>query len=152
MVIPEALDFTALLQPCVYALTLKGEVVYVGQSKKALSRLYTHATAWRAHVKGRAQLPWFKGMARKFDGILVWPCPLGALSGLEQDLVRHYQPKGNTQHKKAAAAYDRPIEVDDEGIVEGPLVLVVNGHRIELRQRGKEPPPIVEPPRIWRRI
>jgi hypothetical protein len=149
---PEPIDAAALLGPCVYALTLRGEIVYVGQSRKALSRLYTHASTYQAKLKGRPQLPWRARQARKFDGILLWPCPIVMLSAMEKDLIAHYRPKHNIHFAQARAAYDQRFEVDDRGIVQSPIVLLVNGHRITLNQPQEAPRAPPSPSGFVRRI
>src|SRR5262245_63824738 len=91
----QMLDAGWLLRPCVYLLLWKESVVYVGQSRKPLSRLYTHASAARG-AKGPA---WLRNRAVKFDGLRIVPCVAEDLSAVEQRLIDEYRPRHNTRHK-----------------------------------------------------
>ena len=92
------LSFKALMHCGVYALVRKGEIVYVGKTKKLWIRLY-------AHCNGRAKLPPMpvgyttqkKGI--QFDDIWVWPCMWGQLDSLEVCLIQKYDPKYNVKDK-----------------------------------------------------
>lgn len=88
-------DLNALLGPVVYLLTLDGEVVYVGQSRTPLLRLYTHYASYRAKKKGR-KLPYrFSSKGFKFNGIKLRPCKLEEMSAVEKALIQLYHPKHN---------------------------------------------------------
>lgn len=87
-------EVSFLLHCAVYALLRRGEVVYVGQSKKPLTRIYTHA-----HARGRPD-PWQGAKTQrkigfKFDGIWVRPCMLRELEELEVQMIKKYQPRYN---------------------------------------------------------
>ena len=92
------LSFKALLHCGVYALVRRGEVVYVGKSKKLWIRLYTHCN-------GRGKmLPLPVGYNTQkrginFDDIWVWPCMLGQLDTLEVHLIQKYVPRYNVKDK-----------------------------------------------------
>lgn len=90
-------DVSFLLHCAVYALLRKGEVVYVGQSKRPMTRIYSHV-----HKRGKLS-PWKPGIRERkvgfaFDGIWVRPCMLSELDGLEQEMIRKYQPKHNKNY------------------------------------------------------
>lgn len=82
-------DCSALLRPCVYLLRYRGEVVYVGQSVKAIKRLYTHSSR-----QGPAYLR--KHMFR-FDEVWVRPCERGELSRVEGELIAKHRPRHNVR-------------------------------------------------------
>lgn len=90
-------DISFTLHCAVYALVRRGEVVYVGQSKKPLTRLYSHA-------QGRGKLEsWRAGYVKRkvgfaFDSIWLRPCMLAELDTLEESMIKKYQPKHNTKH------------------------------------------------------
>ena len=86
---PETLSYKALLHCGCYALVRRGEVVYVGMTKKLWIRLYSHCNA-----RGRP-VPYKVGQNRigngiQFDDIWVWPCMLGQLDVLEVHLIQKY--------------------------------------------------------------
>lgn len=76
----------------VYALVAKGEVVYVGQSKVMLTRIYSHRNANRKS----GNLPsWFPVKGITFDEVHVQPCHPDRLNELENQLINRYKPKFN---------------------------------------------------------
>src|SRR5882762_7478218 len=89
-------SFHALLHCGVYALLRRGEVVYVGKSKKLWIRLYNHC-----NNRGKVlYLPPGYTTPKKgiqFDDIWVWPCMLGQLDSLEVCLIQKYVPKYNVK-------------------------------------------------------
>lgn len=87
-------DATALLRPGVYALLYAGVVVYVGQSKVPLNRVYAHRSL--RSRKAPAWLP-IKGML--FDEVQVLPCPADRLDEVERALIDLYKPKYNVKLK-----------------------------------------------------
>lgn len=92
-------DAELLFGPGVYALLNKGVVVYIGQSKVLLRRIYEHANRWnRAKLEGmkRSKIAVIRGeKIIPFDGIWAQPCKLGELSKLEAEMVAKYKPKHN---------------------------------------------------------
>ena len=44
-------NLALILRSGVYALCVKGEVVYVGKAKNFLNRVYTHRSQWQAKRK-----------------------------------------------------------------------------------------------------
>lgn len=97
-------DFSALLRCAVYALTKRGVVVYVGQSRTPFKRLNTHAS-----FRGKP-LP-FRGLSHRytsrgaayesrnlgfhFDGIWIRACTVDEVDALEREMIRKYSPKHN---------------------------------------------------------
>ena len=84
----------------VYALVMKGKVIYVGKSKCMLVRIYSHRNA----KSKRGSLPsWFpiKGIA--FDEVHVRVCHPVSLDKLEFDMINLYKPRLNTNLKNNLA-------------------------------------------------
>lgn len=84
----------------VYALAMKGKVIYVGKSKCMLVRIYSHRNA----KSKRGSLPsWFpiKGIA--FDEVHVRVCHPDSLDKLEFDMINLYKPRLNTNLKNNLA-------------------------------------------------
>ena len=94
-------DLTCLLKPCVYALKHRGQVVYVGRSRKALSRLYTHANAENARRKGYATMHYYHKLGFRFDEIWVRECGVKDAEQVEKEMIHKYMPKHNVNHKLA---------------------------------------------------
>lgn len=93
------IDISFILHCAVYALLQNGKVVYVGQTKQPLTRLYAHANA-----RGKLE-PWKAGyrtrkVGFKFDSMWVMPCLLRDLDRLEMEQIEKYQPKHNVRGKK----------------------------------------------------
>ncbi len=91
------IDVTPILRCGVYALVRDGVVVYVGQSKKMLSRVEAHRSNW-----GRKSTPsWmpasFRGVL--FDQVFVMPCRVEDLDRLERAMIDLYSPKYNIKLK-----------------------------------------------------
>jgi GIY-YIG catalytic domain len=90
-------DVSAMMHCLVYALLRRGKVVYVGQSKTPLRRLYEHMK-----TQGKAKDPLYgtsvyKGMV--FDAIWIRPCMLAELSKIEMAAIAKHQPKYNVAGK-----------------------------------------------------
>lgn len=89
-------DISFVLHCAVYALLQRGTVVYIGQSKKPLTRIYSHVNA-----RGKLE-PWKAGsnnrkVGFKFDGIQIRPCMLRELDEIEAKMIAKYLPKYNTK-------------------------------------------------------
>ncbi len=118
------IDVSVMLRPGVYALLRGGVVVYVGQSKKLLGRIYAHRTN-----HGRSGMPkWMpaslKGIA--FDEVHVLPCAIEELDRLERALIDLYKPRHNIAHKTPAPTTTA-------------LTLTVNGVTVPFNQRAPAP-------------
>lgn len=98
-------DVSFMLHCAVYALLQNGKVVYVGQSKNPLTRVYSHAS-----YRGKLE-PWKAGYTTrkvgfKFDTIWVMPCMLRDLDRLEAEQITKWQPKHNTRGRKPNTPLD----------------------------------------------
>lgn len=88
-------NLSAALKPGVYALVKEGVVVYVGQSKKPLSRIEAHRSLW-----GRKKAPgWLPIRGILFDEVHVLPCRVEDLDEVERALIDLYKPKFNIKLK-----------------------------------------------------
>lgn len=85
-----AIDVTAILRQGVYLLSRENVVVYVGQSKCMLVRIYTH----RALSNKRAPA-WMQTRGIRFDKAEVIPCHPDRIDALERGLIEFYQPVYN---------------------------------------------------------
>jgi len=139
----DLVDAGWLLRPCVYLLLWKESVVYVGQSRKPLSRLYTHASAARG-AKGPA---WLRARAVRFDGIRIVSTDADALLDVEAQLIAEYKPRYNILHNA-----QRTITIQRSRIrpPKVPITLVVRGHKVTLN--APEAPKKAPQPLIVRRI
>lgn len=91
-------NVSAMLRPGVYALVKDGVVVYVGQSKKPLSRVEAHRSLW-----GRKKAPgWLPIRGILFDEVHVMPCLVEQLDEVERALIDLYKPKFNLRLKSPA--------------------------------------------------
>ncbi len=98
-------DTTVVLRPGVYALVHSGIVVYIGQSKKPLSRIEAHRSLWGR--KQRSPAPgWLPIKAILFDEVHVLPCRVEDLDQLERALIELYKPKYNVKLKSP-----HPVEI-----------------------------------------
>jgi excinuclease UvrABC nuclease subunit len=89
-------EVSAILGAGVYALVRDGVVVYVGQSKRMLSRISAHKSNW-----GRRTPSWLPASCRGilFDEVHVMPCRVEDLDRLEQRLINLWKPRYNVQLK-----------------------------------------------------
>ena len=81
-------DAGFLLESGCYALVKNGVVVYVGQSREVLGRVYSHK-----HPRDRRSRV-------MFDGIWIWPCRVEELDRLEAELIARYNPRRNVRKPK----------------------------------------------------
>jgi hypothetical protein len=109
-------NVSAMLRPGVYALVKDGVVVYVGQSKKPLSRVEAHRSLW-----GRKKAPgWLPIRGILFDEVHVMPCRVEQLDEVERALIDLYKPKFNVKLKS-------PLPVTTEfAITVGDCVIAMN--------------------------
>lgn len=89
--INEFIDASAVLGSGIYALTLRGEIVYIGQSRVLCQRIGQHKEPSK-----RGGPPNYLIVKRiKFDGVLVFPCAVENLDKLEREMIQRHQPKCN---------------------------------------------------------
>lgn len=90
-------NVSAILAAGVYALVRDGVVVYVGQSKRMLTRVSAHKSNW-----GRKSVPaWLPPSCRGilFDEVHVLPCRVEDLDVLEAAIIELYKPRYNIRVK-----------------------------------------------------
>lgn len=94
-------DCSSILSGGIYVLKFRKQIVYIGQSKCILSRVYTHRTN-----RGQKKPMWVKAMARGilFDQILMLPVKPEDRNSLEAKLIAYYKPKYNIQLKNPVDA------------------------------------------------
>jgi hypothetical protein len=86
-----------MLKPAVYALLRDSVVVYVGQSKKPLSRIEAHRSNW-----GRKSTPaWMPASLRGvlFDQVYILPTLVEDLDRVEKAMIELYKPRYNIKLK-----------------------------------------------------
>lgn len=127
-------DVTEVLRSGVYILCSKGQVIYVGKSKKMISRVNNHRSVWAEKRKGKAS--WLYDQLGipgiLFDEVHVRPCPAEDLDRLEREMIDRYRPKYNQTLRKT-------------GPIKAPITLNINGVAIPLNSAAK-------PARIERRV
>ena len=80
----------------IYALAIKGKVIYIGKSKCMLVRIYSHRNA----KSKKGSLPsWFPVKGIAFDEVHVQPCHPDRLDKLEFDMINLYKPRLNINLK-----------------------------------------------------
>lgn len=93
------IDLGQSLKAGVYLLTYRGEVVYVGQSRELLRRIYEHRMNYLRFKTKRKPHPVAQAKAILFDGVMVLPCNPHDLDRLERQYIQLHQPKLNTRLK-----------------------------------------------------
>lgn len=97
-------NVSAILSAGVYALVRNGVVVYIGQSRRMLSRVSAHKSNW-----GKKRLPaWMPASVRGvlFDEVWVLPCRVEDLDELEAAMINLYKPRYNIKVKTP-----NPVEI-----------------------------------------
>lgn len=93
------INTSVVLKPGVYALLREGVVVYIGQSKKPLSRIEAHRSLWgRTQRQGKTP-DWLPIKAILFDEVHVMPCLVENLDRVERAMIDLYKPKYNIKLK-----------------------------------------------------
>lgn len=91
------IEVSPMLKPAVYALLREGVVVYVGQSKKPLSRIEAHRSNW-----GRKSTPAWMPASLKgilFDQVYILPTRIEDLDRVEKAIIELYKPRYNIKLK-----------------------------------------------------
>ncbi len=91
-------DVSVVLKPGIYALLREGIVVYIGQSKKPLSRIEAHRSLWGRTQRHKAP-GWLPIKAILFDEAHVLPCRVEDLDIVERAMIDLYKPKYNIKLK-----------------------------------------------------
>ena len=91
-------DVSKILRSGVYLLCWHGEVVYVGQSKKMLTRVYTHMNMYLRKQRSGVFLPRIPVKGIRFDEVLVHPCLASDLDRIEREMIAKYKPIFNVNH------------------------------------------------------
>lgn len=90
---PGFIDCDSLLRSGIYLLTLRGQVIYVGQTKCLLERLWRH---WHNRNKViRRQPGWSKVKGVPFDGLQIMPVPVENLDRMEREMIAKFRPRYN---------------------------------------------------------
>lgn len=106
------IDVSQMLQSGIYALGYRGSVVYVGQSKCMLVRVYSHRNA--RSKKGRlASFYPIRGIV--YDEIHIMPVHVDRLDEVEREMINRFKPKYNTQIKNRLPV-NVPINLSVGGI------------------------------------
>jgi excinuclease UvrABC nuclease subunit len=91
------IDFTAMLQPAVYALLYKGVVFYIGKTKSPALRI-------SQHKYNKKMMPTaFKSVLGKgfpIDEVWLRPCSATELDVIEVEMIKKYRPKYNIKHNE----------------------------------------------------
>ena len=104
MSIAGSIDVTAILRQGVYLLSRDGVVVYVGQSKCMLVRIYTHRS-----LANRKVPRWLPLRGVRFDSVQVIPCHPDRIDALERGLIEIYKPVYNKTHNPEPVEHPVPI-------------------------------------------
>lgn len=91
-------NISGILGPGIYALLWRGSVVYIGQSKKMLTRIYTHR-ANRGKDLSKYEGRWVHARGISFDDVWILPCKVEVLKSLEAELIELYKPRYNVMVK-----------------------------------------------------
>lgn len=105
-------DCSAILSGGIYALCLRGVVVYIGRSKCALTRVATHRS-----MRGKKRVPWITAQGILFDEVHILPVHPDRIADVEAQMIRRYAPRYNTHHNPGGP-YGPPIEIHP-GIILG---------------------------------
>ncbi len=91
-------DATDILRAGVYALVKANTVIYIGKSKRMLSRIDQHRRVYTERRRGASWLADQLGLPGiLFDEVHICPCRLDQLDELERKMITKYQPRYNTK-------------------------------------------------------
>ena len=100
----DEVDVSALLRSGVYLLYCGDKVVYVGQSKCPLVRIYTHRSLARKRVPS-----WLRITGITFDRATVIPCHPDRIDALERGLIAFHRPRHNITHNPSVSRSGSPL-------------------------------------------
>lgn len=99
MILEGFTDISHALRPAIYALVAKGVVIYIGKSKKPISRINNHRMVWSTKRSGKnswiADTLGIPGVL--FDEVHICPCHPDQLDELERRMIARYSPRFNTK-------------------------------------------------------
>lgn len=108
------IDVSQVLRSGIYMLCHRGVVIYIGQSKSMLARVYSHKSLWGQ--KQRRKVPeWMPIKGILFDEVHICPCPLDKLDELELAMINLYKPKFNIRLKTPGPA-TQPFNIRINGL------------------------------------
>lgn len=103
----------------VYVLVKNETVIYVGKSKKMISRIDAHRKVWADKRRGKQS--WLVEMLNipgvLFDEVHVRRCRLEDLDRVEREMIDIYRPKYNVQLQR-------------QGKIEAPIPLTIRGQTV----------------------
>jgi hypothetical protein len=102
--VPGFLNITASLRSGCYLLAHRGVVIYIGQAKTLLGRVYTHRNLWGQKARGKRGPDWMPIKGILFDEVHICPCPTDKLDEFERELIALYKPKFNINLKAPGQA------------------------------------------------
>lgn len=115
------LDVSPTLRAGVYALVSHGRVIYVGKSKRMLSRIDQHRAAYSAKRRKGANASWITDTlgipGLTFDEVHIRPCRLEDLDAIEREMIDRFQPQYNVRLRTPGRL---------------PEIMVVNGVSVSL--------------------
>ena len=94
-------DCSVLIRPAIYFLLHSGAVVYVGQSRMPIQRIYAHRSTW-----GKKKADEWRRMGRApvkaviFDEVFLLRTGLENLDEIERQMIQRYRPKYNVHHNR----------------------------------------------------
>ena len=128
MEIPGFINITDSLKGGVYILKHKGKIVYIGQSKCMLPRVYAHRSLSR-RAPGSDVPKWLPIKGIQFDEILILPCSESTRDQVERELIGLYMPLHNVQHKGKWFTAEVPLKI--------------KGVEIVINQKERKPQPVI---------
>lgn len=98
-----SIDISEILKQGVYLLSRENVIVYVGQSKCMLVRIYTHRSLARRRVPS-----WLPIRGVVFDKVEVIPCHPDRINALEKALIELHTPVYNKAMNPDPSEYPVP--------------------------------------------
>lgn len=104
-----AADCSWLIRPSIYFLLYQGMVVYIGQSRMPIQRIYAHRSTW-----GKKKSDEWRRMGKTpvkaviFDEVFLLKTAMEDLDRVEREMIQKHRPKYNVQHNRGVAI---PLEL-----------------------------------------
>lgn len=124
--IPGFHEISDSLRSGVYLLAHRGVVIYIGQAKTLLGRIYTHRNLWSQKARGKRGPDWMPIKGILFDEVHICPCPLDRLDILEREMIAIYKPKFN-------------INLKSPGLADAPATLKIAGRVVVMTSVAPRP-------------